>query len=109
MEFFDATTDACDDWTFARWFSIGSPKLVKALRAEMNDLVQIYNNVQQTVIASYPSPIGLGLNYYAHYIPLSDEFETHRFCEQNHSFEDQWTSSDVWLWNLQVSSYGTLF
>ncbi|PMD22748.1 hypothetical protein NA56DRAFT_747366 [Hyaloscypha hepaticicola] len=117
VEFFDATTDACDDqtwawvirvvpsdpngrsgddWTFARWFSVGSPNLVKALRAEMNDLVQMYNSVQATVIASYPSPIGLGVNYYAHYIPVSDEFETHRFCEQDHSFEDQWTSSD---WN----------
>lgn len=63
----------------------------------MNDLVQMYNSVQATVIASYPSPIGLGVNYYAHYIPVSDEFETHRFCEQDHSFEDQWTSSDVWL------------
>jgi hypothetical protein len=105
VEFFDATTDACDDWTFARWFSVGSPKLVKPLRAEMNDLVQQYNAVQAAVIAGYPSPLGLGLNYYVHYIPISDVFQNHRFCEEGHSFEDQWTSSDVWIWNLQVYTH----
>jgi hypothetical protein len=99
VQFFDATTDPCSDWTFARWFSVASPKLVKPLRAEMNELVEMFNNVQSEVISNYRRPEGY--NYYAHYIPVSDEFENHRFCEANHNEEDQWTSSDVWIWNLQ--------
>src|SRR5579862_4626797 len=39
-------------------------------------------------------------------IPIDDGFQGHRFCEANHSLEDQWTSGDVWLWNLQYSNDG---
>jgi hypothetical protein len=98
VEFFDATTDACDDWTFSRWFSVGHPKLVKALRAEINELVDMFNGVQADVISKYPKPADH--DYNVQYIPVSDEFQNHRFCEANHNFEDQFSSSDVWLYNL---------
>lgn len=99
VQFFDATTDPCDEWSFGRWFSVAYPKLVKPLRAEMNELVQMFNDVQADVIKNYPK--NLAYDYNVHYIPISDEFQGHRFCEANHSENDQWTSSDVWIWNLQ--------
>lgn len=98
VEFFDATTDDCDKWTFARWFSTGSPKLVKDLRAEMNELVSKFNGVQADVIKGYKTPKD---NFHVTQIPISDEFKGHRFCEKGHTFENQWTSADVWIWNLQ--------
>ena len=105
VEFFDATSDDCDKWTFSRWFSSGYPKLVKALRAEMNELVKMFNDVQADVISKYKGPSAY--SYYAHYIPVSDQFTGHRFCEKKHSFDDQWTSSDVWIWNLQWNNGDT--
>ncbi|KAK4208669.1 SGNH hydrolase-type esterase domain-containing protein [Rhypophila decipiens] len=99
VKFFNAETDACDGWTFARWFSTGSPKLVKALRREMNELVGKFNDVQEKVITWYQPPPSTR-TFTLHYVPISDIFEGHRFCEPNHSFDDHWYSADVWLWNL---------
>ncbi|KAM7197481.1 SGNH hydrolase-type esterase domain containing protein [Naviculisporaceae sp. PSN 640] len=107
VKFFNAETNECNDWTFSRWFSTGSPKLVKALRAEINELVGKFNEVQNRVISEYQPPGSAGV-FHAHYVPISDKFEGHRFCEPNHSFEDQWYSSDVWLWNLSWKN-GQLF
>jgi hypothetical protein len=42
------------------------------------------------------------------FIPISDGFGGHRFCEPNHSLEDQWSNNDVWIWNLQWSNPKTL-
>ncbi|KAM7186336.1 SGNH hydrolase-type esterase domain containing protein [Rhypophila sp. PSN 637] len=103
VKFFNAETDACDDWTFARWFSTGSPKLVKPLRREMNDLVGKFNDVQEKVINWYRPPSDVpqsARTFTLHYVPISDIFEGHRFCEPNQSFDDRWYSADVWLWNL---------
>lgn len=99
VEFFDATTDACDKWSFGRWFSTGYPKLVKPLRAEMNELVGAFNDVQAEVLKTYEEPSGYA--YHAHHLPVSAEFKGHRFCEEGHSEKDQWTSAEVWIWNLQ--------
>lgn len=98
VKFFNAETDECDKWTFARWFSEGSPKLVEPLRAERNELVGKFNDIQSDVTKRYKPPTKGVFN--AHYVPISDKFEGHRFCEPNHSFEDQWYSADMWLWNL---------
>jgi hypothetical protein len=39
-------------------------------------------------------------------IPVDNGFQGHRFCEENHTLKDQWSSGDVWLWNLQFSNDG---
>jgi hypothetical protein len=35
------------------------------------------------------------------YVSTTEGFNGHRFCEDGHSFEDQWYSDDVFPWNLQ--------
>ena len=101
VEFWNDTTDECDKWSFGRWFSTGYPKLVKALRAEMNDLVRKFNAVQEEVIKKKQTDVGTSELVAFHHIPISEEFAGHRFCEKDHTFEDQWTSAEVWIWNLQ--------
>jgi hypothetical protein len=49
--FFNATTDACDDWSFAPWWRIWKPKLVKALRQEFNDKLDAFHTVYVSVLA----------------------------------------------------------
>lgn len=100
-EFFNATTDSCDTWTFAPygWLSKGKPKLVKELRSVMNSMVDNFNNVQANAVSNYPAVNLPG--YHVRYVPISDVFESHRFCEDGHSFNDQFYSANVWLWNLQ--------
>jgi hypothetical protein len=44
-EFFNADTDGCDTWSFAPWWRIWKPKLVKALRQEFNAKLDAFNNV----------------------------------------------------------------
>ena len=34
------------------------------------------------------------------FIPITRGFDKHRFCEENHSFDDQWYNRDVYFWNL---------
>jgi hypothetical protein len=100
VEFWNNETTACNDWTFARWFSAGYPKLVQGLRTEMNILVDAFNAVQADVISNY-NPEVSATDYRVHYIPVSDQFQGHRFCEQDATFDDQWTSSNTYIWNLQ--------
>jgi hypothetical protein len=35
------------------------------------------------------------------YVSVTEGFNGHRFCEAGHSFEDQWYSDQVYIWNLQ--------
>lgn len=100
VEFWNNETTACNDWTFARWFSAGYPKLVQGLRTEMNVLVDAYNAVQADVISKYNPEVSTG-TVVVHYIPVSDQFANHRFCEQDATFDDQWTSANTYIWNLQ--------
>jgi hypothetical protein len=106
VQFFDATTDPCDEWSFGRWFSTAYPKLVKPLRKDMNDMVAAFNKIQGEVIDAYQKKL-TSHNYHVHQIPVSDEFKGHRFCEAGHSEADQWTSADVWIWNLQWNNGDT--
>ena len=108
VKFWNADTDHCDNWTFARWFSTGSPKIVKALRAEINELVGKYNDVAEDVIRNYQPPDS-PREFHVHFIPISDKFEGHRFCEPFHSFDDQFYSADVWFWNLSWKNSNLLF
>ncbi|KAH0536746.1 hypothetical protein FGG08_006418 [Glutinoglossum americanum] len=98
--FFNSDSDTCNDWSFSPWWRIWKPKLVKELRKEFNDKLDAFHNVYSTVIGSYATPSGMHLGF----IPVSDGFDGHRFCEPNHSLKDQWSSDDVWIWNLQYSN-----
>jgi hypothetical protein len=65
----------------------------------MNELVALFNDVQRETVNAYvPSTSGV---FHAHFMPVSDLFKGHRFCELDHSFNDQFYSADVWIWNLQ--------
>jgi len=38
------------------------------------------------------------------FIDVTAGLANHHFCEPAHSFEDQWSSGDVWLWNLGLTT-----
>jgi hypothetical protein len=97
VELFNSNTSDCNDWSFALIFSREKPRLVQELREEMNTLVREFNEVQARVISNYKTPRP---TYRVNYIPVSIIYEGHRFCEPGHSFEDQYHSPDIWLWNL---------
>jgi hypothetical protein len=98
VEFFNAATDACDKWTFAHArLSTGRPKLVKGLRKVINDMVVKFNRIQADVVGGYHTDP----HYRLHHELPSSRYAGHRFCEPGHTFEDQFYSPDVWLWNLQ--------
>ncbi|PMD63075.1 uncharacterized protein K444DRAFT_641457 [Hyaloscypha bicolor E] len=104
VHFFDNTTDACDQWSFAHdRLSTGKPKLVKELRTIINDKVQQLNDIQADVIKNYEIPprTPFNPNFRVHNSQPDSIFNGHRFCEPNHTFEDQYYNQDVWLWNLQ--------
>ena len=102
VPFFNVDTDDCDNWSFGHpWVSSAQPKLVKGLRQEVNDKTSQVNNIQADVIKSYKVPAPSKPNYRVHNVQPSPEFNGHRFCEVGHSFDDQFYSPDVWLWNLQ--------
>ncbi|PGH10217.1 hypothetical protein AJ79_05472 [Helicocarpus griseus UAMH5409] len=105
VEFFNANTDKCNNWSFGSVYSKNRPKLVKKLRVLMNSLVEQFNKVQADVINSYKAP----RNYHVGYINASPTFEGHRFCEPGHSFSDQYYNRDVWMWNLQFFDKKKLF
>ena len=104
VRFFNDTTDACNDWSFAHdRISIGKPKLVKGLRTVINNMVQQVNNIQADEIKGYQIPSHTPFNpkFRVHSSQPDSIFNGHRFCEPNHTFEDQYYNKDVWLWNLQ--------
>jgi hypothetical protein len=104
VRFFDNTTDACDQWSFAHdRLSTGKPKLVKELRRIINDKVQQLNDIQADVVKNYEIPprTPFNPNFRVHNSQPDSIFNGHRFCKPNHTFEDQYYNQDVWLWNLQ--------
>ncbi|PMD34303.1 hypothetical protein L207DRAFT_547542 [Hyaloscypha variabilis F] len=104
VQFFDNTTDGCDGWTFAHdRLSTGKPKLVKGLRTVINENVQQLNSIQADIIKNYqiPAHTPMNPNFRVHNSQPDSTFQGHRFCEQGHTFEDQYYNQDVWLWNLQ--------
>lgn len=106
VRFFNDSTNACDKWSFAHdRISTGKPKLVKGLRKIINDKVQQVNNIQADVIKNYKIPphTPFNSNFRVHNAQPDNIFNGHRFCEPNHSFNDQYYNKDVWLWNLQYN------
>ncbi len=104
VRFFDNTTDACNEWSFAHdRLSTGKPKLVKELRTIINDKVQQLNDIQAEVVKTYQIPphTPFNPNFRVHNSQPDSIFNGHRFCEPNHTFEDHYYNKNVWLWNLQ--------
>ena len=83
----------CDKWGF--W--IARPRVTLGLRTEMNDLIERGNRVTQDFISSLnKKKVG--------YISITEVFDGHRFCEPRHNIFNQFSSNDVWLWNLSPSA-----
>jgi hypothetical protein len=100
VQFFNAETDACDNWSFGHsTLSKSYPRLVKGLRKVINDAVARVNELQAEVISKYE--ISDGSRHIRH--ETSNKlYENHRFCEPAHTkIEDQYYHDDVWIWNLQ--------
>jgi hypothetical protein len=96
-KFFNADAEPCNDWSFAPAWRFWKPKLVQGLRKEFNDKLDAFHAVYSNIASTYAPPTNMHLGF----IPISDGFEGHRFCEPQHTLADQWSSPDVWIWNLQ--------
>ncbi|KAI9779094.1 MAG: hypothetical protein M1839_007760 [Geoglossum umbratile] len=107
-QFFNPDSNDCDGWYFQPTFVVDPvtnlPEedslalVVKPLRKEMNDAIDQYNQIYQKVVNSYKPPSGMHLGF----IPISDAFAGHRFCEPGHTRGDQFSSDNVWMFNLNV-------
>jgi hypothetical protein len=96
--FFNLDANYCDELTFSPWQSINrGPKLSNRLRTDLNDAVERMNQILKRVATDVGDPR-------VKYLDVSPAFDTHRFCEDSHSgnTNDQWYSTDVWLWNLNL-------
>jgi SAGA-associated factor 73 len=89
--FFNADTDACDDYSFGMWWR--GPKLKRELRQRMNDMVLDVNaKIRRSVDAinaAFAEPRVLFVDY-------DDAFEGHRFCEQN-VIEPDYARNETWF------------
>lgn len=101
--FFNVGSNYCDDESFApqaaKFKNLGyhPPTLTSRLRTDFNDAIQRVNNILEKVAKDVNDPR-------VKYIDISPAFNTHRFCEDHHNLDDQWYSTDVWLWNLNFAS-----
>lgn len=99
--FFNLGSNYCDDESFApqaakfKGAGYHPPTLTNRLRTDFNDAIHRVNNILEKVTKDVGDPR-------AKYIDISPAFNTHRFCEDHHKFDDQWYSTDVWLWNLNL-------
>ncbi|RYP93631.1 hypothetical protein DL770_000263 [Monosporascus sp. CRB-9-2] len=94
--FFNLGANYCDDISFGAVPLIGNkPKVSNRLRTDLNDGVERVNKI----LARVANDVG---DARVKYLDISPAFNGHRFCEDHHSFEDQWYSTDVWLWNLNT-------
>lgn len=91
-EFFNTSpgSDWCNDQSFGKIFH---PKLSNGLRSKINELVAAVNSK----IAQSVQDMG---NKNIKFLDVSPLYENHRFCEPGHTFDDQYYSKDVWIWNL---------
>jgi hypothetical protein len=64
--------------------------------SENQKISGILTSLQADVIRTYKPPV----NKYVRFILISPGFNKQRFCEDDATFEDQWYSNDVWIWNL---------
>lgn len=93
-ELFNADDDACDEQSFGVW-SGKKPKLTKALRKEMNGII---NHGRQLYDLILNSPL---FGDTVTYVDINHLFEAHRFCEKtaNGTLEQQ--NEKSWLYNLE--------
>lgn len=109
VQFFNEDTDGCDDWTFVLFpddndANPNEQTVVKSLRIRMNSLVTNLNQVYQNAINDWQPDISRDTQQYAVYVDVDPFFNNHRFCEPGDTFQDQWTGSNVWIWNLQIDN-----
>jgi hypothetical protein len=102
--FFNLGSNYCDDESFApqaaKFKSAGyhPPTLTNQLRTDFNDAIQRVNNILEKVANDVDDPR-------SKYIDISPAFNTDRFCEDHHTWNDQWYSTDVWLWNINIVAW----
>lgn len=96
--FFNLGANYCDDISFGvmKYIPRGSaPKLSNQLRTDMNDGVERVNQILKRVATDVNDTR-------VEFLDISPAFSGHRFCENNHNYQDQWYSTDVWLWNFNT-------
>jgi hypothetical protein len=91
--------ELCNNASFGARPGGDKPKLSHALREDVNHLTTAMNDKIQEIAGKFQN---------VKYISVTEGFDGHRFCEKNHALDDQYFSSDVWLWNLVAPGFGTL-
>lgn len=94
-QFFDTTTDECDDVTFAR---SANPKddgkehtrMTQAIRQEFNDMSIGLNKAIAAAVERNKE--------YVKFIPIDPHMKGHRFCEPGVQEPDQ-KNKNLWLWH----------
>jgi hypothetical protein len=91
-EFFNTSpeSDWCNDQSFGL---IKKPKLSNALRSKLNELVRKIN----AAITQSTSDMN---NEHIRSLDPSLAFEHHRFCEPQHTLNNQYFLNDVCFWNI---------
>lgn len=89
----------CDEQSFGMFWC--RPSLTSELRRAFNDIAETLKQKIEEGVQYFQDNDYNGRSL--HYVEISKGFDTHRFCETNHTFEDQWddnpNSENVWLYN----------
>lgn len=96
--FFNVDTSGpgtCDDWTFGAYIH-NEPKVDLNLRLRLNSLMSDFNQRYQDVINGYTPPDNKHLGF----ISITEGYDGHRFCEPGTTRDDQYSSANVYFWNL---------
>ncbi|KAI1846794.1 hypothetical protein JX266_007015 [Neoarthrinium moseri] len=97
--FFNEGANYCDDISFGVLASVplvgNAPKVTNRLRTDLNDGVERVNKI----LARVAKDVG---DSRVKFLDISPAFKDHRFCEDRHSYKDQWYNADVWLWNFNT-------
>ncbi|KAI5863220.1 SGNH hydrolase [Durotheca rogersii] len=89
--FFNDVTDECDDMSFGVWWN--GPRLKKDLRSNMNAMVLTVNAKIRRTVDLINSQFTQNKLVFVDY---DEEFEGHRFCENNVT-EPDYNRSDTWF------------
>ncbi|KAF2265191.1 hypothetical protein CC78DRAFT_567765 [Lojkania enalia] len=99
IQFFNDTTDQCDNAKFRR----GGPKLTKELRKTMNTLTHKLNYVVQYWMdlrnVEWTSENGPFWSTYVDWVDVDWKYNNHRFCRQGVDEPDQ-ENEDTWFFHL---------
>ena len=91
--------DDGNTWCDKVSFHPGSEALLTlVLRKEFNELVERANGVIQQVVSTFSE-------HHVNYVSITESFGGHRFCEPDSNRVAQFTSSNVWNWNIQPSFF----